>query len=314
MQPATTAERVRTVIDASVDTQRQFAEAIGLDETKLSKALSGKRQFSAAELLTIADHAGVTVNWLVNGHDDAITVTAVPGGVAKTDSAGAESRGAAARRRILDTAWHLIAERGYHQVRTADIAEACGTSSATIHYHFPSKSELLDEALRHNVKLAFDRQVAELRSVTDPYARLLRLVELQLPKKGLLRQEWSIWLQVWTESAIDPERRELYWESYDRWHRSILMTIEDGAAAGVFHSGRSHLLTTQLTALIDGLGIQTLTGKPGASVAAMRTTLHDFVEKLILRPEVLAADENSTRHEAVAAETGRANGKGRQQT
>ena len=279
MQPATPAERVRTVIDTSVHTQRQFAEAIGLDETKLSKALSGKRQFSAAELLAVADYAGVTVNWLVNGHDDAKTVTAVPSGAAKAGRVGA-----AVRRRILDTAWHQIAERGYHQVRTADIAKACGTSSATIHYHFPSKRELLDEALRHNVKLAFDRQVAELRSVTDPYARLVRLVELQLPKKGLLRQEWSIWLQVWTESAIDQDRRELDWESYDRWHRSVLMTIEDGAAAGVFHSGQSQVLTTQLTALIDGLGIQTLTGKPGASVAAMRRTLHDFIDKAIVKP------------------------------
>lgn len=275
-------KRVRGLIRAAPGAQREFAAAVGLDETKLSKSLSGTRRFTSAELVRIAEHSGVTVNWLLNGSDDAVTVTAVPAPTTRSTSAPDAECQAEPRRRILETAWELIAERGYHRVRIADVAKACGTSTATIHYYFPTKDDVLNEALRRNVKLAFDRQVAELHSVSDARRRLLRLVELQLPAAGLLRQEWSVWLQVWNESALDPRFRSLYWDSYDRWFRTIAMTIRSGQEQGVFRAQDPDHATVQLTALIDGLGIQVLTGKPGSSVGAMRRHLRDFIERNIV--------------------------------
>ena len=52
----------------------------------------------------------------------------------------------------------MFAERGYHAVRVADIAAACGGSAATIHYHFPGRDDLLTEALRHSVRQALGLQ------------------------------------------------------------------------------------------------------------------------------------------------------------
>jgi AcrR family transcriptional regulator len=270
--------RVRGLIQAMPGAQREFAAGIGLDETKLSKALTGTRRFSPAELVRIAEYSGVTVNWLLNGSDEAKTVTAIPAPTTRSTQPPADGE---PRRRILETAWQLIAEHGYHRVRVADIAKACGTSTATIHHYFPTKTEVLNEALRRNVKLAFDRQVAELHTVADAHQRLLRLVELQLPKDGLLRDEWSVWLQVWNESALNPRIRTLYWDSYNRWHRTIAKTIQSGQEQGVFREQDPGRATAQLTALIDGLGIQVLTARPGSSVAAMRELLHDFIERNI---------------------------------
>jgi AcrR family transcriptional regulator len=275
-------KRVRGLIQAAPGAQREFAAAVGLDETKLSKSLSGTRRFTPAELVRIAEHSGVTVNWLLNGSDDAVTVTAVPPPTTRSVSAPDAECQTEPRRKILETAWELIAERGYHRVRIADIAEACGTSTASIHYYFPTKDDVLTEALRRNVKLAFDRQVAELHTIADAHQRLVRLVELQLPSAGLLRQEWSVWLQVWNESALNPKFRSLYWDSYDRWIRTIAMTIRSGQEQGVFREQNPEHATVQLTALIDGLGIQVLTGKPGSSVGAMRRHLRDFIERNIV--------------------------------
>ena len=78
------AARVRELLDRDGWTQRRFAAAIGLDETKLSKSLAGRRRFAAAELVAIADVTGETVNRLLHGRDDARTHTAVPGGAAAT--------------------------------------------------------------------------------------------------------------------------------------------------------------------------------------------------------------------------------------
>ncbi len=276
-------ERVRQVLHEYRGSQRAFADQIGLDATKLSKSLTGTRRFTPAELTSIAEAGNVTVNWLLNGSDDAETVAAAPQRSAVGDWSRDHNPEAGRHQQILDAAWHLIAERGYHAVRISDIAEKCGTSAATIHYHFPGRDDLLTEALRHSVRQAFDRQVAELHTIDDAHERLLRLVELQLPSPGPLRLEWSIWLQVWNESALRPELRVLHADSYTRWHETIARTIREGQHQGVFADTDAEDLTMMLSALIDGLGIQVLTDRPGRSVTRMRQALHDFIEREIVR-------------------------------
>ncbi|MBB5157879.1 TetR family transcriptional regulator C-terminal domain-containing protein [Saccharopolyspora phatthalungensis] len=285
MQDTTAAlrQRVRDVLRKHPGSQRAFAERIGLDPTKLSKSLSGARRFTPVELTRIAELTNVTVNWLINGDDEFETVAAAPQRTARPEREPADFREAGRYQQILDAAWKLIAERGYHSVRVADVAKACGTSAATIHYYFPGRNDLLTETLRYSVRLAFDRQVAELHTIDGAHERLLRLVELQLPTPGLLRSEWSIWLQVWNESALNPDLQVLHSDSYTRWHETIARTIRQGQRQGVFAETDAEELTVTLTALIDGLGIQVLTGRPGRSVERMRRVLREFVEREIVR-------------------------------
>jgi Zn-dependent peptidase ImmA (M78 family)/transcriptional regulator with XRE-family HTH domain len=60
-------KRVRELILRAGTTQARFADEIGLDSTKLSKAVNGVRRFSALELALIAEHHGTTVDWLLTG-------------------------------------------------------------------------------------------------------------------------------------------------------------------------------------------------------------------------------------------------------
>ena len=62
MQDTTAAlrQRVRDVLRRYPDSQRAFAERIGLDPTKLSKSLTGTRRFTPGELTRIAEVSGVT--------------------------------------------------------------------------------------------------------------------------------------------------------------------------------------------------------------------------------------------------------------
>jgi Zn-dependent peptidase ImmA (M78 family)/transcriptional regulator with XRE-family HTH domain len=59
--------RVRQIIDQHDSTQRAFAEQIQLDESKLTKSLTGRRRFSSSELARIAEIGGRTVEWLLSG-------------------------------------------------------------------------------------------------------------------------------------------------------------------------------------------------------------------------------------------------------
>ena len=164
------------------------------------------------------------------------------------------------------------------------MAAAAGTSSAAVHYHFDGKDALLDQALRHNVELAFARQSAALGTVTDPHERLLRLLDLQMPAGPVLEPEWSIWMQVWVEAVVDAGRRELYAQAQDRWFRTVLLTLRDGVEAGAFRADMDPgLRARQLTGLVDGLGVGVMT--EASRAADMRAALHDFIRHTILRED-----------------------------
>ncbi|MCD2185581.1 TetR family transcriptional regulator C-terminal domain-containing protein [Actinomycetospora soli] len=263
--------RVRAAVDAA-GSRRRVAAAVGLDETKLSKALAGRRRFTPDELDRIAAHTGVDLTWLLRGAGSS-PVTAA------SDLIAVRSEPDDARKRILDAAWTLIATRGYHRVRIADVAGAAGTSSAAVHYHYADKDALLDEALRHNVELAHDRQAAALAAIDDPVERLERLLDLQMPDGPVLEPEWSIWMQVWVEAVTASRHRDLYARAQDRWFRTVRLTLEAGAETGVFTPGDQELRARQLTALVDGLGVGVMTG--ASTPAQMRAALHDFTTSVV---------------------------------
>ena len=180
---------------------------------------------------------------------------------------------------ILQATWRLIAERGYHEVRVADIAKAVGTSTGTVHYHFPGKQDVLVEALRYCVEQAFARQSEELRKLDDARERLLRLIDMQLPKAGQVRDEWSVWAQFWAEAALRPELRPTHNDFYDRWRTAVRRIVAQGVEQGVFREVDPDAFALHLSALTDGLAIQVLTGSPHVSVTRMRDVLTDFLRE-----------------------------------
>lgn len=60
------------------------------------------------------------------------------------------------RRKLLDAAGILFAQRGYHGTKTSDICQAAEVNIAAVHYHFRSKDEIYIAAWRHE----FERSIA----------------------------------------------------------------------------------------------------------------------------------------------------------
>ncbi|PRZ41685.1 TetR family transcriptional regulator [Antricoccus suffuscus] len=263
-----------------------MASAIGLDPTKLSKSLSGRRRFEAMELKRIADCLGVSLDWLAGGDEPALAmpeVTAPPERAALSDQLYSGPKGDT-RQRIIEAAWPLIAERGLHSVRVSDVAERCGVSSAAVHYHFRNRQEMLEESLRVSVRDAYDRQVAELESISDPLERLLHLLELQMPLSEPMLREWSIWLQVWSEAALNPRMRDVHAAAYERWQSTVRGVIEFGQQQGTFRRSDAALLALKVTAMVDGLGIQLVAGNAQHTAEGMREVLRDFVQTELVTP------------------------------
>ena len=73
---------------------------------------------------------------------------------------------------IATCAQSLLATRGYNGFSYADISEAVHISKASIHFHFPSKAELVQTVLRRYREEGRQALAALEKQVADPLARL----------------------------------------------------------------------------------------------------------------------------------------------
>jgi len=89
------------------------------------------------------------------------------------------------RRRILDAAMLLFAERGYHGCANGEVADAAQLTRGAMLYHFPTRDDLVDAAIVHIQERRTEAFAAAARSLPaggetsdqaiDAYWELLRL-------------------------------------------------------------------------------------------------------------------------------------------
>ena len=269
-------DRVRQLVKRSPGTQGAFGAAVGMDKVKLSKSLHGTRQFTPHELMGIAEFCEVSVAWLLFGGTDA-----VPAPVAEKTAADPSRAGREARERILQATWVLLARHGYQDVRIADVANLARVSPSLIHYHFLTRDELLNLAMQRNFTATYAAQQDELLAITRADERISRLIELQLPLEGPAMEDWRVWAHMWSQANIHPRYRDLHCELMEQWNRFIATTLSLGQSQRLFRPFDVDLRSAQLTAMINGLGLQVLTGAAAASADAMREQLQDFVTTAI---------------------------------
>ncbi|MGV9882820.1 TetR family transcriptional regulator C-terminal domain-containing protein [Streptomyces sp. NPDC003006] len=250
--------RVRKVIADAGVTQREFARRIVMDPSKLSRSLGGTRRFTAAELARVAATGGVDAGWLL-GTPDATPDATPP---ARRRRAGGTLTEGGRPLQIVRETVRLIAEHGFHAVRVQDIAAACDTSTAAIHYHFPGRDDLLEAAVRWCMDEDTARRAARVADAADTADELRQLIELQIPRTAGQRRQWGVWLDLWAEAARSTAVGRLHTDYYRQWRTTVADVIRRGVADGVFRPADPEAAALRLTALIDGLATQVLASPP----------------------------------------------------
>ncbi len=285
------AARVRQVIDAAGVSAREFARRIVIDPSKLSRSLNGTRRFTAAELARIADIGAVDVGWLL-GSAAGAAVTASPVRSAPASRPPVPSPEGGRPLQIVRETVRLVAERGFHAVRVADIAAACHTSTAAIHYHFPGRDELLEAAVRWCMDEDTRRRAEATAGTRHAGDELRLLIELQTPRTAQQRRQWCVWLDLWAEAARSTTVGRLHVEYYRQWRGTVADVIRRGVEQGVFRPVDADGAALALTALIDGLASQVLAtepdgrddGVPGTGAQAMHDALIAHVDACLTAP------------------------------
>ncbi|GLY50672.1 TetR family transcriptional regulator [Lentzea sp. NBRC 102530] len=268
---------MRTALRAATLSQRALAGRVGMDPTALSKSLRGTRRFRDEEIAAIAAACGVGVEYLTTG--------AGPEPVVSQDVRDRAPATPDRRDQILAAATAVIARRGYHNVRVADIARQCGTSSATVHYHFPTKEAALHAALEHYAGTFRDRVHREFGKATSARDKLRRLVEVQLPVSAADVDEWSVWVQFWGQAVLQPRLRPAQRQVYSEWRAVVVGLLHECRAEGLSPDADVEALADRFTALVDGLAVQILAGSTAMTPDRMRELLLRAFE-----PDLVLAD------------------------
>ncbi|OON80140.1 TetR family transcriptional regulator C-terminal domain-containing protein [Streptomyces tsukubensis] len=264
------ADRVRQVIDGLGCSRREFARRIVMDPSKLSRSLGGTRRFTLAEIVRIAETAGVEVGRLLGSPQR----PAPPPG---REPAPVPEGGRPLQ--IVRETVRLIAEHGFHEVRVGDIAAACAMSSAAVHYHFPGRDELLEAAVRWCMDEDTNRRAAGLAAASDARAELEHLIALQTPRTEQQRRQWLVWLDLWAQAARSTAVGRLHEHYYRQWRGTVADVLRRGIAQGVFRPLDAEFAALRLTALIDGLATQVLATAPDSTGPdTMHTALLAFVD------------------------------------
>ena len=190
---------------------------------------------------------------------------------------------------ILEAACRAIVARGFPATRIADIAREAGTSTGTVHYYFDVKDDVLLAALKHASARLFDRLDAVMAAERGAVARLAHLIGVACPFPGPRRDEYVLWIELWTQVVRRPELLAEVEPVSRRWRAFFHEAIAAGVAAGELRPvAPAGEVAERLIAMVHGLGFEAAVGYGWTSPERMRDRLLDFAaEQLRLAPAEL---------------------------
>ena len=128
---------------------------------------------------------------------------------------------------ILEATCRVLIERGFAALRIQDVARQLGVSTGLIHYHFESKEQLLEAALRLAGQADLDQLRADVAEARGPVAKLDAYFQAYCPKGA--EPGWLLWIDAWGESLRRPELRRISQE----FDEASVQVVEDVIALGV---------------------------------------------------------------------------------
>lgn len=167
-----------------------------------------------------------------------------------------EERSASTRARLLDATLECLAELGYARTTTTEIAERGGVSRGAQLHHFPTKAELVTEA----VEYLFERRDQEFRAA---FAKLPADANRGVAAVDLL---WSMvsgptfhaWLELAvaarTDAALKPQVAALTTRFTENVNRTFRELVPRPAGAPPYWD----LAPTFTFALLEGLALDAM--------------------------------------------------------
>lgn len=182
------------------------------------------------------------------------------------------------QREILEATCEVVAERGFRELRIADVAKAAGYSTATVHYYFDSKEKLLAEAFRFQYEESIARRQSELTPADNPVDRLRQLAASYLPGTEAAIKAWRVWLELWVSALQDRALAGVNNHYYGEWRNEVLESVTEAVDLRLLVETEPVAFTDAFVGMLDGLAIQVLVHSEHMTVARMKATYEMFID------------------------------------
>jgi AcrR family transcriptional regulator len=159
------------------------------------------------------------------------------------------------RDEILRATCDEVAKRGFAHTRAADVAANLGVSTGLIFYHFDSKDTLLSAAFAYAAERDLARLDAAAAGNGSALRRLARILTMYGPEG--IGAGWALWIDAWAAALRSPEMAEVSQRLDVRWKETVAEVIKQGVASGEMTCADPSGAAWRITALIDGLAVQT---------------------------------------------------------
>lgn len=145
------------------------------------------------------------------------------------------------RRQIVETAFDMLAEKGFEGFRTRDVAERAGINSATLHHYFPTKETLIEGVAAH-LEHRYMRDRAPMPATDEDTPAALRALRQEFADVTFFWREepstWAVSREFMLRAPRDPVVADIITRLNDRWRASVERVLAEGRDAGVFRDLR----------------------------------------------------------------------------
>jgi AcrR family transcriptional regulator len=155
------------------------------------------------------------------------------------------------RRRIIETASRVFAERDYHAVTMDEIAQRSGVGKGTLYRYFDSKEDLFIALMDEGLALLADRLEEEQKAEVPPAEILSRMIHAivrsfcqHLPFFRILNGD---------KGRLIVRKKQLFKERRRRLVTALGRVLERGMASGVFRQVDPEVTPSLLIGMVWGM-------------------------------------------------------------
>lgn len=165
--------------------------------------------------------------------------------MSRRPGSGERTRSGNRREEILNASVRAFSASGYGNVSLQEIADEVGITKAAIYYYFPTKQEIVTEALTRAVTTL----IGELRTIAEndalrPSEKLSAVLRCHVAALLANRAVYSVYLL--DISQVEATARKLI-RGEEQWYVSaVSRIIEDGIATGEFRDLQPRVMTHTL--------------------------------------------------------------------
>ncbi|MGI4959940.1 MAG: TetR/AcrR family transcriptional regulator [Janthinobacterium lividum] len=162
--------------------------------------------------------------------------------------------------RIIDAAERVFLDLGYAAFGSRRVAAQASMSLATLQYHFPTTTDLLEATVRSLVnRFAHETDVAVegTDNVEEKLRNTIGYILSQVIKPDVCR----LFFELWSLAQRDDVTRDVIRQTYQNYRENfrVLAAQMDPAAQSIVHVARA----TLLAATLEGIIVFTFKGGPG---------------------------------------------------